>query len=145
MTLVNWPSWDPDGGYHDSGEGGMFAYAVWPQLESECIVDTNPLLSRGDALVAAHGPISGTFAEQTNSNGTEWSDATSHTAHIHSLERSFGTVVFLGSTAGSFYSDARGEYFAVTEESLTEACADLMNSLTLAYGVAPTFVTYLDT
>lgn len=147
MTLVNWPGWDPDFGYRDSGEGGLFAYAVWDlPAETDCVVDTHPALGLGDVRVAAHGPLRPDFEEQDVRNrSADWGTAESYSAHEHHVEASFGTVVFLGSTGGSFFSEHRGEYFSVTAEDLTETGTTLVATLSTVYGSEPTFVTYLDT
>lgn len=142
MQLVNWPGSYDDSEYRDTGEGGLFAYAVWNlPPKNECTVDTAPALAKADVLVDAIGPLFTDFAHQSRGlSRTGDFDLDEHNSEI-----SLGTVVFLGSTGASLYDEHDGDYFKVVRESLTEDGTKLVNTLTNHYGTEPTFVTYLDT
>lgn len=147
MTFVNWPFSD-DLGYRDSGEGGLFAYAAWPTFEdAECHIDAMPQIPLADVLVAAHGSLDEDFKLQArdyhrrDNSGEE----VSYEEMMFDLQIALGAVVFLGSTSASLYSERNGEYFSVTADSLTEKGKAMIDALTAAYGVEPTFLTYLDT
>lgn len=145
MTLLNWPNWSEDSGYLDTGEGGLFAYAVWASPKSECIVDVHPNLFMGDVLVQADGPLRSEFSAQrrefmTGVNGADFN----YERLMFSSAVSLGTVVFLGSTGGSFYDDRAGAYFTASRNSLTDAGLAVISALEAVYGPA-TYLTYLDT
>jgi hypothetical protein len=145
MTLLNWPDWSKDSGYRDSGEGGLFAYAVWAAPKAECSVDVRPSLFKGDVLVNAIGPLRAEFdaQERRYRNGSSGADVNYKDLTL-STAVTLGTVVFLGSTAGSFFDDRSGEYFIATETALTETGIAVVSNLEAIYGEA-TFLTYLDT
>lgn len=142
MTLLNWPDWSEDSSYRDSGEGGLFAYAVWDAPKGECIVDVHPTLFTGDVLLRADGPLRSEFdAQRRNFNTGSGSD---YDRLMLSTAVTLGTVVLLGSTGGSFYNDHLGDYFSASRDSLTEAGLAVVTALEAVYGPA-TYLTYLDT
>lgn len=145
MALINWPELGEASAYRDSGEGGLFAYAVWAPQKDECFVDVRPAMTVPDVLVRAVGPEASEFTEQSKEYNSLVSgrDMNYYEATLRSLA-SFGTVVQLGSTGASLYSEQAGDYFYVTREGLTEAGLALIETLEAVYGEA-TFVTYLDT
>lgn len=145
MTLLNWPTWSEDSGYRDTGEGGLFAYAVWASPKSECIVDVHPNLFMGDVLVRADGPLRSELEAQRRefSRGMNAEDVNYERLMISSAV-TLGTVVFLGSTSGSFFDDRGGDYFTASRDSLTEAGLAVVSALETVYGPA-TYLTYLDT
>lgn len=145
MTLLNWPTWSEDSGYRDSGEGGLFAYAVWDTPKADCYMDVHPSLFKGDALVRADGPLRGEFDEQVRDFTNEMSRADfDYDRATLSSAVTLGTVVFLGSTSGSFFDDRVGDYFTASRDSLTEAGLTVISALEAIYGPA-TYLTYLDT
>lgn len=145
MTFVNWPH--DDEAYRDSGEGGLFAYAVWPESKMACFGDVQPQMPAPDVLVDATGPLAIDFrAQRSIVNSDEYSDSDEgHTAKEFDLQISTGSVVFLGSTGASLFREYGGSYFHVTSAALTDAGRTVVETLTAAYGSEPTFVTYLDT
>lgn len=147
MTFVNWPFPD-DQDYRDSGEGGLFAYVAWPTFDdAECHIDAMPQIPLADVLVAAHGSLDEDFRLQArdyrrrDNSGEE----VSYEEMMFDLQIALGTVVFLGSTSASLYSERKGEYFSATADSLTAEGRAVVDALSAAYGVEPTFLTYLDT
>lgn len=145
MDFVNWPH--DDEAYRDSGEGGLFAYAVWPEAEMKCFADVSPQMPAPDVLVDATGPLAIDFrAQRSIVNSDEYSDSDEgYTAKEFDLQISTGAVVFLGSTGASLFREYGGSYFHVTAEALTVDGRNVVDALTAAYGAEPTFVTYLDT
>jgi hypothetical protein len=145
MTFVNWPV--DNEAYRDSGEGGLFAYAVWPESKMACFVDVHPQMPAPDVLVDASGPLATDFRSQrSNVNDSDYSDSDeSYSAKEFDLQISTGAVVFLGSTGASLFREHGGSYFHVTSEALTDVGRTVIETLTAAYGSEPTFVTYLDT
>jgi hypothetical protein len=94
-------------GFADTGEGGLFAWAVvrHPEPSTEfdrsaetCHVDVSAYLNFPDVQVS--GP-------------RLWSDDGRETEDVLA-------AVFLGSTPHALYSQDRGEYFNVTEDDLNE-------------------------
>jgi hypothetical protein len=145
MTFVNWPF--DDEAYRDSGEGGLFAYAVWPESKMACFGDVRPQIPAPDVLVDATGPLAIDFrAQRSNISENDYSDSDEgYSAKEFDLQVSVGSVVFLGSTGASLFSERGGSYFHATSEALTDAGRTVIETLTAAYGSEPTFVTYLDT
>lgn len=145
MVFVNWPYDDEN--YRDSGEGGLFAYAVWPEAKMACFSDVHPQMPAPDVLVDATGPLAIDFrAQRSIINADDYGDSDeSYSAKEFDLQISTGSVILLGSTGASLFSERGGSYFHVTSEALTNAGRIVMEALTAAYGSEPTFVTYLDT
>jgi hypothetical protein len=152
--LIAWPALGEETGWRDSGEGGLFVYAVWPLPATECHVDAMPLLGHGDVLVGAAGPLRTAFLPYYSPEAggcirvrpvfgyDEEEDAEDLSTSLRLAVT--GTVVFLGSTGSSYFHDGGGDYFTATGSTLTEAGAAFVASLTALFG-EPTFVTYLDT
>ena len=146
LDLVAWDYANYDG----TGEGGLFAYAVWSLTD----------------LFAGPGPVLNSFPQLKNDDvlaGAKGAEATRFEAAQRNLERlrrntsldeleleEFRTaettpvIVFLGATDTSLYSEYYGEYFAVDGATLTERGAALIAGLEAVYGPA-TFLTFLDT
>lgn len=145
MTFVNWPH--DDEAYRDSGEGGLFAYAVWAEPKAECFTDVHPQMPAPDVLVDATGPLAIDFrAQRSIVNSDEYSDSDEgYSAKELDLQISVGAAVLLGSTGASLFREYGGSYFHVTADFLTDAGRSVVEALTTAYGSEPTFVTYLDT
>lgn len=145
MVFVNWPVDDET--YRDSGEGGLFAYAVWAEPNADCFIDVHPQMPAPDVLVAAVGPMVEDFRLQrfNNSDRDYGNGPDSYSAEQFDLQVATGSVVFLGSTGGSYFQERGGSYFSVTADVLTETGRSVVDTLTAAYGTEPTFVTYLDT
>jgi len=143
MNLVTWPASDYDGfGYRDSGEGGLFAYAVWPAQDGECSVDVRPQMPLADVLVSARGPLHEDFEDQRRSY--HYDSKADYEVQMYRLQEEAGTVVFLGSTSASLHDEGNG-YFEMTADSLTPEGLAVVTALSAAYGTEATFVTYLDT
>lgn len=142
-NFVNWPGFsDPE--WRNTGEGGLYAYAVWDDVAKECFVDTFPRISVADVFIAAHGPLSSDFGEQYRRYAHDH-DYTDYEARDHRHEISFDAVLFVGSTIGSFYSDHAGSYFSVDRIDLNPEGLRVIETLEAVYGSKATFVTYLDT
>lgn len=123
--IINWSA----PGYTDSGEGGLFAYAMW-ETPGECVILSSPSIQFSDVLVHAEGPLAEDFIE-----------ADRH----YQISASFPatSIVLLGSTGESLHSD--DGYRQVTRDNLTSEGQTLVDTLSVVYGSDPTFVTFLDT
>lgn len=138
-NLVNWAPATADyfasgafSGYADSGEGGLFAWAVVrstsdnepaTRAEGGCNVDVHVVLSQPDVQVS--GPDLWT-------NHDDYSFGESVTA-----------AVFLGATSHSLYSSESGNYFTVTPDSLTDEGKAIVAALSVVGKVE--LLTFLDT
>lgn len=161
-NLVKWPV--NDARYHDTGEGGLFAYAVAAAADTEldhaCSVDVRTHLTLPDVCVNAERDK---FWDRTNepyrtwetgfrardyllANGREdFADWVAHAKPTSELSEPLWSAVFLGSTGASLCSDAVGGYFTVTADDLTPAGTRLFDALSAAYGGGVTLLTFLDT
>ena len=150
-SLVNWPSWnyeDTDD-WRDTGEGGLFAYAVWSNdTKHECVVDVYPRIGVADVLAGVRGPLSGEFYNQNSefsgAMNEVFRDRTPAEVVYYETQIAVDNVLFLGSTSGSWFADYLGEYFTVDTEDLTDEGRNIINAISALYG-EPTFLTYLDT
>lgn len=137
VQLVDWatPSYE-DGGYRNTGEGGMFAYATWSLdgVKHNCFIESSPFMSHPDVIVASVGPDAEDFKAQARYSRCD-DDQNMVSAPI---------VIYLGSTADSLYDDHYGDFFTVTKDTLTEQGRGIVEALEALYGPA-TFTTYLDT
>lgn len=144
MNFVNWPTdWDV---WSDSGEGGLFAYAVWSPVDGNCNIDVKPQIPLGDVLVSANGPLDDDFnAQSRDFRELTRGEYTEHGYAVASfdVQVEVSAAILLGSTRSSFHS--RGDYFSVSVDNLTDEGRALIATLTAAYGSAPTYLTYLDT
>lgn len=141
MTLVNWPA--PADPYRDTGEGGLFAYAVWDHPDTNCVVDAFPQFGMADVMVRAVGPLAETF-ERMERNYLRNSGGSYEDTYLDSLT-GVGSAIFLGSTGSSLFNENVGEYFIVDAGALNDAGRTVVDALSAAYGSEPTFITYLDT
>lgn len=130
----------PEGnGWQDTGEGGLFAYAVVrensdnavaPRERGGCCVDVHNTLNRPDVQV--WGP-----SLWTPLYGNDMRDQRSMQSE------SLIASVFLGATNQALYSENEGDYFRVSEESLTEDGKAIVRALSLLGQVE--YLTFLDT
>jgi len=148
LKLIDWYS---DASCRDTGEGGLFAYAVWSLSEAfesmaGPVLDSFPQLLSGDVLAAARGPEAAHF-EQTNRDYGQLqreADFDHMELEIYRAAPVTPVVVFLGATDASLFSESYGEYFAVDSSTLTREGVALISALEAVYGAA-TFLTFLDT
>lgn len=140
VNTVLWPNLvsahNPNQDWADSGEGGLWAVAVWRAENRDayaCVVDTAPVLPVPDVLVGKNALDRALLY---------WPDRP-YTDERYSLP--LLGALHLGSTPYSFYSDSRGEYFTVGFEHLTSAMLDTITTLSEIYGVDAEILTFLDT
>jgi hypothetical protein len=145
QDLIRYPfiDYERGEGWRDSGEGGLFFYAVWDNATpANCSVDASPALHMADVLVGAHGPLAKRFDEQREA----WraaADARDYERAYIDSGISFDTVLLLGTTSASLFYD---DYFQIRDLSdLTEAGRGIVQAISAAMGTEPTFVSYLDT
>lgn len=131
MNFIDWSVIESNK-FENSGEGGLFCYAVVRASKAvqknECIVDCSAQLSDPNVQVG----VSRSFEKEfwlEKENGT--------------VSENLVAVVLLGSTSNSAYNLSRGEYFSVGFENLTSAGVELVNSLSLLGEVE--LLTFLDT
>ena len=143
-SLVEWGNGSIND-YRDTGEGGLFAYAVWSTPKAECFMDVHPMLPAGDVLVDAIGPAGNDFtdAQKKLSSSYGHSDA-DHYKVFMDTSTVTGTVLFLGSVNESLHSESVGEYYRVARDTLTVEGGTIVDAISASYG-EPTFLTYLDT
>lgn len=125
---VNWPTEGPE--WTETGEGGMFVLAVWPDPDSDAMVcmPEYTLSLTGDSILGMSGPDADTLRE-------EW------TTHYTPL----GSVILIGSTGGTWEHTSTRQLFTATADNLTPDGRAVLNSLTTLYGQPPTLVTFMDT
>lgn len=129
MSLVNMNPADKQ--WEGTGEGGLYAYAIWPVIKTNCFVENYPLLEDHDVMIKAVGPVAEDFDRlyrETSRN----------------LVFEASTVILLGSTDTAWFNDNTKNYFHVTRSDLTDAGKAVVETLEAMYGEA-TFVTLLDT
>lgn len=163
MSMINWPGSDF---YHDTGEGGLFAYLVVlePQAPDDpCNVDVHVLLTEPDVRVPFR------MAEPQLWDQTDYHDRARTRLHAAraALERadegelakslvglrgedelSVGLrwAGFLGATSASLCHNTLGGYFEATWDDLTPTGRAVYDALTKEYGErAVHIVTFLDT
>lgn len=165
---VNWPT--PADGYHDSGEGGLWAYVFFKADDAASFADCHTpagVIALPQQDVVSHDPAEiyerglalaeypsyprdpttrAPLAQVTQQQAIEYANAHAD-FYLSTLDA--GTSVLaalcLGSTSLSLFSDSRGEYFEVTRDTLTQQGQFLVDQLSAFYGRPPCFVTYLDT
>lgn len=132
-------------GLSDSGEGGLFAYAIWETLPgpNDCYVDGQPMLTEANVLIGATGPLANIIIQRPNDylqNYDEWREQ-----YLQDLQGiGIGAFVFLGSTSQSLWQEDAGEYYTITEDNLTPKGKTIIDAISAMYG-QPTYVTGLDT
>lgn len=140
-SMVVWPDAEladhpyPCGVWVDTGEGGLFAYAV---IESP---DANlaPRRDQGGCAVSSFLALS---FDDTVVGGAQVTDPEDGGPALEASVPLLGGV-FLGATNRALSRD--GFHFAVGEGDLTGAGQDLVAALGAAYDAPVTFVTLLDT
>lgn len=161
FTLINWPTGDDR--YRDTGEGGMFAYAVVTtadvSLKEACTVDVAHYLTRPDVCVSREAELWEPF-DYHASGSTRLHNVRARLEQLgehkfkDSLNRMIGedelsvplrAALYLGSTSASLSLADGGGYFEATYGDLTPAGRALCESLSAAYGTSPQIVTFLDT
>ncbi|MFC4328393.1 hypothetical protein ACFPC0_11195 [Streptomyces andamanensis] len=156
-ALVNWPHDDP--AYHDSGEGGLFAYVAIPDpgTPDECCVDVSVHMTAPDAAVTREPALWEPFdyhacgstrlhrvrARLEQLQEGELAKSMDNLMGRDELSLALRGAVFIGSTHASLVADHG--YFQVTKEHLTPDGLRLYDSLTVAFGSEPAIVTFLDT
>ena len=140
---VNWPAtgYGDEDGYRDSGEGGLMVYAVWGYYGQDAPSFLSEVsLNMKEVLVSAHGPE----AERITRNEIENQRARNSGKEEPNPEL-YASVVLLGSTEASLYSERLDSYFQVTRDELTEKGLTILEGLEALYGREATLVTFLDT
>lgn len=148
LNLVNWHGFS---GYEGTGEGGLFAYAVWSLGEifnslSGPVLNSFPQLTSADVLTGIHGAEARRFqaADQNLSQLRANAPLDGLELEEYRTAPKIPVAVFLGATDSSLFSEYLGEYFSVDALKLTEEGERLIDALEAVYGPA-TFLTFLDT
>lgn len=161
--LVRFPAYD-NPAYRDSAEGGLFVMLLIPEPENHsdnCVVDVNITVSSPDVCVN-RADIEGIWQPYDyRMSGFQKSieagkaleaagraDLATWAIRTTSPDETSGSMLaalHLGSDSGSFWCEQQGAYWSATVADLTDAGADLYNSLAAAYGITPILVTCLDT
>lgn len=129
MSMVNFPS-DTENGWDYTNEGGLYAYAVWGEFDTEAQVSEVAELLGTDVLIHAEGPEAANRYRMKD----EWDKNLVLTAR---------TVLFLGSTSMAWFND--DGYFPVTRKNLTGTGRMVLETLEKEYGCEATIITLLDT
>lgn len=147
LDLVNWYGFP---GYEGTGEGGLFAYAVWSLIDLFAgpgpVLNSFPQLTSADVLAGVNGEEDYLF-QAADRNLARLRSTTSLDELEFEEFRAAPKVpvsVFLGATDSSLFSEDLGEYFSVDVMKLTEKGDRLIDALEAVYGPA-TFLTFLDT
>ncbi len=142
INTVNWPDPRLDPEWASTGEGGLWALAVWDEESStmthDCAVDTLPHLPYPDVLA---GKDATTVLRQYWSYSYESDALESENTESYP----FLGVLLLGSTVDSWYSEERGEYFTVNHWDLGKEMQIVLAELDKHYGVNSRILTFLDT
>jgi hypothetical protein len=160
-SMINWPV--GDGRYHDTGEGGMYAFLVVPSAESDtedaCIVDVALCLTRPDVCVSGERELWEPFNYHTcgatrlhhvrsaleRTDQKELNEKLVDLIGEDDLSTPLRAAVFLGSTSASLATARGGGYFQATRDDLTPAGETLYDVIHQAYGTRPRIATFLDT
>ena len=153
MELVRWPT--PVEGYRDTGEGGLYAFALWetPPEADNCHVDFIPRVDLWDVATGFHGPLAPALREAESDTLKALEEASRIPGYLESAAyaeagvalSTVNVIVPLGSTGASLYSEEKGEYFSVEGmRDLTPPGCALLATLAAIYG-KPTYATFLDT
>lgn len=167
-SMINWPVGDDR--YHDTGEGGMYAFLVVPSSDiftdaarvtgvDACIVDVALHLTRPDVCVSGERELWDPFDYHTCGSTrlhhvrsalerTDQKELNSKLENLigeDELSAPLRTAVFLGSTHASLATTRGGGYFQATRDDLTPAGETLYDCLHQAYGTRPRIATFLDT
>lgn len=146
LDLVAWDYANYDG----TGEGGLFAYAVWSLTDVFAgpgpVLNSFPQLTNADVLAGAKGAEAARFEAAQRNLSRLRRNTSLDELELEEFRTAETTpvIVFLGATDTSLYSEYYGEYFAVDGATLTERGAALIAGLEAVYGPA-TFLTFLDT
>jgi len=166
MNMVNWP--EPNRRWHDTGEGGLYAYLVVP-LEEEprrstggCCVCTYTYLTRADVCLNGADDINAVWdpapefgeddathldaARETlrNIGHTESADKLGNLIGYDQLSVPLAACVFLGATSNALYDDENETYFLVTHDRLNATGRALHAALQRQHP-RPLLMTFLDT
>lgn len=162
QSMVNWPVGDD--AYHDTGEGGMYAFLVIPTEDiasraDACVVDISLQLTRPDVCVSEERELWEPFNYHTCGStrlhhvrsALERTDQTELKSKLDDLiggdelSAPLRAAVFLGSTSASLATAQGGGYFQATRDHLTTAGESLYDCLHQTYGTRPRIATFLDT
>lgn len=149
-TELDLVSWDY-ANYQGTGEGGLFAYAVWSLDEvfnslSGPVLNSFPQLTQEDVLAGVKGAEAAYFWKRADNLQRLRYSFSNDELELEEFRRAVKTpvTVFLGATDSSLYDESLGEYFAVDRENLTDRGLTLITALEAVYGPA-TYLTFLDT
>lgn len=167
-SMINWPVGDDR--YHDTGEGGMYAFLVVPSGDiltdaarvtgiDACIVDVALHLTRPDACVSGERELwepldyhaSGSTRLHHVRSALERTDQEELKGKLDDLigedelSAPLRAAVFLGSTPASLATARGGSYFQATRDDLTPAGETLYDVIHQTYGTRPRIATFLDT
>lgn len=122
-----------DDGWRDTGEGGLYVYAVFnPEWKTHSTVISTVLeFTELDTMVGAVGPLAEQYKVAERAMGPYW----------EYKNVPVETAILIGSTGSSYYWD---EYMIYGRDNLTVAGLVTITALESMYGEA-TFLTFLDT
>lgn len=121
-----WIKWPKAPGYHNTHEGGMSVYAIWPNSNENGYGDRFYQCFPGLGIKASihESPVSDI----------------SEVRELHLL-----AVLCLGTSGGSWFNGDGEHYWHATLADITEEGSLVLNSLEKLYGRQPVLVTILDT
>lgn len=167
MNMINWPvCHDGLGGYHDTGEGGLFAYAVVLEPEhpdDPCTVDVHGFLTEPDARVPfrmaeprlwgvggyhdrARTKLHAARAALEHAGLADLSRSLNHLRGDDELSLPLRWLGFLGATSASLSANNGTGYYQATADDLTPTGRAVYDALAKEYGAAAVhIITFLDT
>jgi len=136
---INWPT----NTCQNTGEGGMWAYAIvaptedWEDNFVHCYGPTTTInLPMPDVVTNDSGEIYENLPEPDDTYPHAW-------CHVG---KPVLAAICLGTSGGSWHDERTGDYWACTQDDLTDAGRALIDGLSALYGnVTVHITTYLDT
>jgi hypothetical protein len=158
--LIKFP--EADKTWEDTGEGGMYVYAVVPRpigFKDNCTVENSIVLTPPDAPVSDIRNFWGdpeTAADEKGARddaarlmdreGFAMKAATVRgLVSLDSLSVDMLAAVYMGSTSRSLKDRTNGTFWEAAWGDLTPSGILLMDRLNIAFGIAPDLLTFLDT
>lgn len=148
--------------WEDTGEGGMYVYAVAPRpvgFKDNCTVENSIVLTKPDAPVSDirdfwGDPQSAATEEKARTEAARLMDREGFVVQaatvrslvsLDSLSVDMLAAVYMGSTSRSLKDVTNGIFWEAAWEDLTPGGVLLMDRLNIAFGITPHLLTFLDT
>lgn len=158
--LIRFPN--AGGTWEDTGEGGMYVYAVVPRpvdFADNCTVENSIVLTPPDAPVSDIRDFwgdPGTAAEEraARNDAARLMDREGFSVKaasvrslvpLDSLSMDMLAAVYMGSVSRSLKDRTSGAFWEANPGDLTSAGVRLLGQLHDTFGVTPTLLTFLDT